>query len=176
MSYPKISGGLSDSEVNSLIRAKGGWAQYSDTQYTEGSPFTVADGVTATIPNNAGIVLNTYLPSGVVSFYDSTTKKITPRAIGDYYIITTRFKAKNTAANSSYVEFGIDIGGSFGQQFKEAKLFVKGANIEQDFSIVSPCYDLDTFIANGGLPKIKSVGGVTSIYKVSYQIVSVFAA
>lgn len=168
------SGGSTDEAIKTIIRSVSGWAQYSDTQYTVGSPLTIADGATVTMPNNAGSVLNSYLPEGVVSLYDSTSKKITPRAVGDYYVITTRFKAKNSAAASAYIEFGIDIGGAFGQQFKEAKLFIKGANTEQDFSIVSPCYDLDTFIANGGTPKLKSVGGTTSIYSVSYQIAVVY--
>ena len=53
-----------------------GWAQYNDDDYTVGSPFSVAEGVTASLPNNAASVLEGFLPLGVSSFYDGT--KIRP--------------------------------------------------------------------------------------------------
>jgi len=36
--------------------------------------------------------------------------------------------------------------------------------------ITIPCYSLDTFVANGGIPKITSIVGITSIYDIEFQI------
>jgi hypothetical protein len=133
-----------------------GWASYSDTQYTEASPFSVPDnGTTYSLPNNAGTKIDAYLPFGVTSFYN----------------VTIRFKAKNDAAQGGFFNFGIDIGGSLGIIFKESVIFAKGANIETSFSIDTPGYSLTTFVANGGVIKITSGSGNITIYDIEYQIV-----
>jgi hypothetical protein len=153
-----------------------GFAIYTDTQYTEASPFVINQGVTSIIPNNAGTVLNTYLPIGVINLYNSTTKKITPQNIGDYYITTIRFNAKNSNASGVF-DFFMDLGTvALAQQFKETKVFAKGANSEQSFSIVAPMFSLNNFVPNGGLPKILSLTGNTSLYNISYQIVRIYKA
>lgn len=146
-----------------------GWASYTDTVYTSSSPFTINSGVTSTLPNNAGTVINTQLPSGVSSFYNSATSKFTPSNDGDYYTVTVRFKAQTTAPTAGYLDFGIDIGGALGVQFKETKIFAKGAGIEHNFSIVVPCYTGSTFIANGGLMKLTSGNGNMTVYDINFQ-------
>jgi hypothetical protein len=153
-----------------------GFAVYTDTEYTEASPFVINEGVTSIIPNDAGTVLNTYLPIGVVNLYDSDTTKITPQNIGDYYITTIRFNAKNSNVSGLF-DFFMDLGSvALAQEFKETKVFAKGSNTEQSFTIVVPMYSLNTFVQNGGLPKILSLTGDTSIYNISYQIVRVYKA
>jgi len=152
-----------------------GWASYSDTTYVVGAPFAITEGVTSTLPNNAGTVIDTYLPSGVTEFYDQATSKITPDGVGDYYNFAIRFKAKNSNI-AGYFDFGIDVGGSLGIIFKETQLFLKGANTEQSFSITCSGYSLDTFVANGGLVKITATLGNLSIYDIQYQINRTFKA
>jgi len=149
---------------------KTGWAVYQDTAYTIGSPFSILTGVTSTLPNNAGTVINTQIPTGITSFYDNATNKITPANNGDYYTTTIRFKATTTAPTAGYFDFGIDIGGALGVQFKETKIFAKGAGIEHNFSIVVPMYSGTTFIANGGLVKITSGNGNMSVYDINYHV------
>lgn len=151
-----------------------GWGQYGDTVYTVSSPFVINSGSVATLPNNALSNITTYLPSGVSSFYDSVNKKIIPQNIGDYYSINIRFKAKNTNVNGVF-DIGLDIGGGLGIIFKETFLFAKGAGVEQDFNIVITGYSLDTFSLNGGIPKITSILGNTSVYNISYQITRMFS-
>lgn len=151
------------------IYNKTGWAQYNDTIYTLASPFVINSGVTSILPNNAGSNITNYLPSNVTAFYNQATTKITPQNIGDYYAITIRFKAKSSSAGGIF-DIGVDIGGGLGVIFKETITFAKGANTEQDFSIVINGYSLTTFVSNGGIPKITSVTGNTSIYDISYQI------
>lgn len=162
-SFQKINNNLID------IYNKTGWAQYNDTVYTLASPFVINSGVTSILPNNAGSNITTYLPSNVTAFYNQATTKITPQNVGDYYGINIRFKAKNTNVSGVF-DIGLDIGGSLGVIFKETFLFAKGAGVEQDFNILISGYSLNTFVANGGIPKITSITGNTSIYDISYQI------
>ena len=158
--------------VKEVVQATGdtGWAVYTDTVYTSGSPFTVNTGATDTLPNNAGTIINNQIPTGVTSFYNPATLKITPQNDGDYYVSTIRFKAQTTAPTSGYMDFGIDIGGALGVQFRETKVFAKGAGIEHSFSIVVPMFTAVTFIANGGLVKITAGNGNITIYDITYQI------
>ena len=144
-----------------------GWAFYKDGQYTVGAPFQAAVSTTLTLPNNAATIIDSQLPAGVTSFYDGA--KITPENSGDYYTFTVRFKAKSTS-NAGSFDFGIDIGGTFGQIFKETLVFAKGANTEQAFTVVAPGYTLGTFIANGGVIKVRSGAGTVSFYDIELQV------
>jgi len=147
-----------------------GWGAYFDTVYTSGSPLSVAAAATVTLTNNAGTSTVTQLPTGVTNFYDSATSKITPQNVGDYYNITIRFKAKNTEATGGYFDFGIDLGGSIGVTFKESKLFVKGAGVEQNFTLTANAFVGATFLANGGIVKITGGNGTTTIYDIDFHV------
>ena len=150
---------------------RSGWGRYVDNQYTEGSPFTITEGVQSALPNNKATVIEDYLPDGVATFYDGTV--ITPENVGDYYTITIRFKAKNSGNVGGHFDFSIDLGGDIGEQFKESLIFAKGSNTEQSFSIDTPFYSSDTFVANGGTVKIYAHSGNLSIYDIEYQITRV---
>lgn len=150
-----------------------GWASYRDTSHTVGSPLVILDTVTATVTNNAGTVINSELPAGVTSFYNSGTSKLTPELDGDYYIFAIRFNAKNSATLGGYMDFGIDVGGAVGVIFKETLIFPKGAGVEHNFTVSCPGYTAATFIANGGLVKLTAGGGDLDIYDIEYQITRV---
>lgn len=155
--------------VNNNIRSRQGWASYSTTTYTNASPFTVTPNSTVTLLNNANNSIITDLPSGVTAFYNGTTNKITPIAIGDSYTVNVRFKARTTM-NNDYLSLFIDIGA--GTQINaEAKQFLKGANTEQPFSFTMPIFTLATFVANGGEIKISSNEGTISVYDITYFII-----
>jgi hypothetical protein len=109
------------------------------------------------------------LPNGVTSFYDKDNLKVTPKAVGDYNIITVRLKAKSSYS-TSHLEFSIDIGGSQGKIFPDLKVFPKGANIEHSFAFISTGFSLTTFVANGGMIKLKANGGDISVYDIEYQV------
>lgn len=147
-----------------------GWAQYSDTVYTIPSPFVVVEGATGNVPNNAGSVINQYLPLGVASFYDGT--KITPDIAGDYCIVTIRCMASCTKTGG-YGTLSIDIGGAQGKIFPHLLVFPKGATTWHPFDIAIPCYMLDTFKANGGVVKLDAQLGDISIATIAYQITRV---
>lgn len=149
-----------------------GWAQYADTQYSDSTPLVIVDGQTVTLPNNAGSKIEQYLPEGVTAFYDAQTLKITPKAAGDYNIITIRFRASATTS-SAHMDFGIDIGGSQGVIFRDVKVFPKGAGVEHSFAFSCPGFSLNTFVTNGGQVKIGVTGGDIEVYGIEFQIARV---
>ena len=146
-----------------------GWASYADSIYTVGSPLSIANGVTATVNNNAATVINTYIPFGVTSFWNSATAKITPTNAGDGYTFCLRCKIKPSSADT-YLAFGIDVGGAVGVIFKQTLVLPKGAGIEHDINIECTGYSLATFVANGGIMKITANGGTLSIYNIELQV------
>lgn len=152
-----------------LINSYTGWATYTDNVYTTGSPFTVNSGVTSTLTNNAATVLNSQLPIGVTSFYNSGTSKITPENNGDSYLINVRFKARSNNA-SGLLDVLLDIGGALNVIDAETVSLRKGAGVEQQVNVIFDIYTAATFIANGGLIKVNSIVGNTEIYDIQYKI------
>ena len=161
-----------DATIATVDQAKGwsGWAQYGDSQYTSASPLVVNQGNTATINiDGLGNTIKTQLPIGVNDFYDTVNSKITPVKEGDGYNFSLSFKGTTSSQNGSATVF-VDIGGAFTRLFPRLVLFPKGANNEQDFYFTSQYYTLNTFKGNGGIIKIESNEGNTSIYDISLQI------
>ena len=147
-----------------------GWIQYSDDEYTSGSPQSVLSGNTATLQNNGATVLNTYKPTSVTDLYDDTTQRMTPENIGDGYSMSIRFKLKTTN-NNDYINLRLNIGsGSDIIILQESIRLVKGANTEQFINVNFDFYTLDTFVTNGGLIEIEAVNGNLSIYETNYVI------
>lgn len=160
---------VTDEQIQSALNTILGYAVYFDTQYTSASPLVITQDATIPLPNNAGNIID-QLPDGVTTFYDSVTGKIIPDNAFDRLQITLRFLAKTSAANGASVNFGVDIGGTFGIIFPDSRPFIKGANTEQPFNFVMPGYTGATFLANGGLPTITSLGGNTSIYDIELHV------
>lgn len=166
------TGGSTSAEIKALVSEQTGWAVYVDSLHTSASPQTIAEGATAVLSNNSNTVINSQIPTDAVSpLWNAATGKFVPIKENDYYTWIVRFKAKNTQSQGAYVNVGIDIGGAFGTIFPESHLFIRGANVEQDFNIEMSGYSGSTFMANGGIPKITSVAGTTTIYAKEYHIV-----
>lgn len=146
-----------------------GWASYSDTIYTSSVTFDVDAGETLTLPNNAGSVINTYLPSGISAFYDGGTNKITPENVGDAYVVRSSFIAQNDNQNGLF-DIELDIGGSQGVILAQTVDFPRGNNTDRFFTGSSLVFTLSTFVTNGGEFKITGITGTTKIHTISYVI------
>lgn len=146
-----------------------GFAQYTDNSHTSGSPQVVNSGATATITNNAATTIAGQLPIGVTSFYNSGTSKITPQNDGDSYLINVRFTAVSSS-NTGLADVGIDIGGAMNIIAQETISLRKGAGQAQKINIIFDVFSGSTFLANGGLIKLSSIDGNTSIYDISYKV------
>lgn len=165
---------LSATEFNQVVNAikklqsEKGHAVYFDTEYTESVPQAISGTDYVAIQNNKGTSVETYLPYGVTTLYDGT--KFIPPSTGAGFSAYVFFYAKSTGANS-YFEFGIDIDGTFNEIFKNTKETIKGANTYQPYYLPINGYMLDTFLANGGVVKLKPKSGDTiSVYGTTFYI------
>ena len=156
-----LGGGTSTSLAN--------WAQYSDTQYNTGNRLTVTGGTTVTMPNNAGSVINSYMPAGV-AFYDGGTQKITPQSVGETYEIRINFSANSSTVNN-YVLLDIDIGNGTPIIIAEDTIpLPRGSGVDHLFTTTIATYALTTFITNGATVKI-TPDDTVDIWDVSYVII-----
>lgn len=163
---------LSAADVEDLISGQSGWQVYVDNLHTVGSPQVINAGTTAIVTNNASLVIADQIPlDATEAMWNSTTNKFIPIHLNDYYSWIVRFKAKNSVATGAYFDLGIDIGAPFNTIFTESHPFIKGANTEQSFNIGMFGYSGSVFMANGGLPKLSSIVGNTSIYTKEFHVI-----
>lgn len=146
-----------------------GWAIYTDNAKTVGAPLVINAGVTTTITNNAATSIITQLPVGVTSFYDSVNSKITPQNDGDFYAINIRFTASSSSTNGLF-DLSLDIGSPMNIIMTETRILNKGIGAAQRININFLIYSGSTFVTNGGLIKLNSITGNTSIYDITYNI------
>lgn len=138
-----------------------GWAQYTDTQYTAASPFSVVANTSTNLPNNAGNTLEIQKPRDVSSFYDAATQKILGRN-GDGLAWSIEMKVTASVAAADYVKLSIDIGGTVGEIYPYFQTLPLGTG--EAMTLVYPipaAYTLGTWEANGGQVKIFSDGAIT---------------
>lgn len=159
------------SSAGSTASTTTGWAVYNDTQYTSGSPLAISSGQKRTLPNNAGSVIESQLPSDVDHFYvNSGDTTITGRN-GDGLLWTIEFKVKPTSAASDIrVYTAVDIGGSVGEIYPRELSLTKGNGIEHYYLITNSGYTLDTWESNGGKVKIQAINGPIAVYDIRYVI------
>ena len=158
---------LSRIEANENTAAQtSGWANYSDTQYTSGAPFSLSADTDTVLPNNAGSKIETQLPSDVTSFYSGG--KITGRN-GDGILITLDLIAVPTSANTTYIEFWFDIGGSVGELYRRIISFPKGNGVVRPINFTVAGYTLDTWASNGATTYVRA-NGTANLYGMRYVI------
>lgn len=156
----------------SNIFGRTGWADYADTQYTEGSPFSVAGDTDTLLPNNAGNIVDFQKPSDVATFYDGAA--ITGRN-GDGLLFTFEFKAKPTNVNTTEIQIWIDITGGTGtpanltRLYDRLETFDKGVGVEKNVTYAIGAYTLGTWEANGGVVNVRA-NGACEIYDVRYVL------
>lgn len=143
-----------------------GWAQYQDTQYTSSVPFSLSADTDTLLPNNAGSVITSQIPSDVSNFYDGS--KINS-ANGDSIVITVDFIAKPTSIATTTIEVWFDIGGAVGELYRRILTFPKGNGVERPVSFTVMVYSLDTWEANGASVYVRA-NGSADIYNARYVI------
>lgn len=157
--------------INNLVaRANStGWANYLDTEYSDGSPFALTGNDTyVTLPNNAGSKLEGQLPQDITKFYDEVGQTL-EGLNGDGVSLTIEMTARPVTATVTYLDVGIDIGGAVGIIYPRTITFPKGNGVDRTFSFSFTGYQLDTWEANGGTVKVKANANM-EIYGVRYVI------
>ena len=146
-----------------------GWARYQDTQYTGASDATkviLSDGVTVTLPNNAG---TTTKSNASLSFYDNSTQKLNVENVNDVYIITVEFKASASNTQQTHLDLSVENGGLI-ENLEMVIPFYKGNNTTQQEHKMIQYYATSSFVSDGATLKIKSHGGGAKIWDIQYFI------
>lgn len=144
-----------------------GWADYADSVYTSGSPFSLAADTDTILPNNGANGPKGYAPDGV-TLYDTVGQKITGIE-GETRLITIDFKVVPTSAAATYIEVWIDIGGAVGELYRRINSFPKGSGSVRNITLTTYAYTLNTWEANGGSVYVRS-NGPCNIYDIRYVI------
>jgi hypothetical protein len=142
-----------------------GWEQITDSTYTSGSPLTIATGVTGKIQTGTVTKIQTQLPTGVTTFWDTTTDKLVGVNNGDAFTLSLRFKAKMDV-NNGYFDVALNIGGALGKISNETAVFTRISGTEQNFDIDFSYFTGTTFITNGGTIEIIPMNGNIEIYDI----------
>ena len=146
-----------------------GWARYQDTQYTGASDATkviLSDGVTVTLPNNAG---TTTKSNASLSFYNNETQKLNVENVNDVYIITVEFKASASNTQQTHLDLSVEDGGVI-ENLEMVIPFYKGNNTTQQEHKMIQYYATSSFVSDGATLKIKSHGGAAKIWDIQYFI------
>ena len=146
-----------------------GWARYQDTQYTGASDATkviLSDGVTVTLPNNAG---TTTKSNASLSFYNNETQKLNVENVNDVYIITVEFKASASNTQHTHLDLSVENGGVI-ENLEMVIPFYKGNDTTQQEHKMMQYYATSSFVSDGATLKIKSHGGAAKIWDIQYFI------
>lgn len=149
-----------------------GWAYYSDSTYTSGSPLIPANGVRTllTIDGLGATTSKDFLPAGVTDFWDSSTNKIVAQKAGDSYDVRIDFTV-DVPANTESIKLEVDIGdGSPDIPIVIRSNAYSESGAGQAFSAGFPLFSLSTFIANGGKIYITTSAGGFDIYDIAIFI------
>lgn len=146
-----------------------GFAVYFDNQYDDTTQLVIAQGETEILDINGATFIKDHIPKNVSELFDTTNSKILPVKKGDGLLAAISFEAKSTVSDGLF-RLAIDIGGSFGEIFPQKGRFDSGADVYEPFYFPIVGYQETTFLANGGIPKVTSITGQTSIKNISIQI------
>lgn len=155
--------------------AGSGWALYTDTQYSSGSPLVISQGTTVDLPNNAGSKDEGSLPTGSPPLYDGT--RIWPNSINDTYDVRVTFKASTSSGSNGGFNVSLDISEAGDDSITVASQpirMLRGSNVVQTYTVNFPVFCKETFKANGGLLRIESVTGNLTMYDVSLFLVKTY--
>lgn len=166
------------SQFQNVASAGLGWADYSDTEYTEASAFTLTADTATRLPNNGLAGPKTYTPADLNGrgFYDASGDASGGLILGlegESLVITLDFKAKPSSVAATYIDQWFDIGGGVGELYRRTATFPKGSGVERNITFTTAVYTLDTWEANGAQIWVESNGPV-EIYDIRFVIFRLF--
>ena len=125
--------------------------------------------------NNATSIIDSQLPEGVTSWWDSVNNKLTPSLDGDSYIVNLRFTAISSSP-TGLADVDLDVGGTLGVVDGSTISLCKGLGNSQRISLKFDLFAGSTFLTNGGTFYIQSFDGDISVYNVSIKVTRVHKA
>jgi hypothetical protein len=137
------------------VDAGTGWASYTDSTFTSGSPLSVVANDTVKIPMFWESSVTGQLPTGVDSLWSRADSTLIGFD-GDAYTVRVSFNAESDNV-SGYGKLIFDIGnGTPNVVSSRVFTFPKGANTEHSFSHTTALYAGSTFESNGCSVKLAS--------------------
>lgn len=128
---------------------RSGWAQYNDSEHTQGSPQALTT-TRSQFTVDGDTVLGDYR-AGAANWVDD---KIRPGQVGEAYMLRIDATVETTNNNADLIvdiDIGSDpFGGSSIVITERTVRLARGTGIPHPFSITAGLYCLDTFLANGG--------------------------
>jgi hypothetical protein len=149
-----------------------GWIDYADTQYTVGSPLTIAANTPTIVPNNAGNIRNAFKPNYVDDFYEDG---VIFGHNGNAFVFTLECVVVPTNPLTTWIDFWIDIGAPVGELYRRITTFPKGLGEERPITLSTAVYTLSTWEANGGVVYCEAPN-TASIYNIRYVFHSLHRA
>lgn len=147
-----------------------GWASYVDGDYSSGTPQVISGSRTILeLDATTGSALETDLPRGYSSLWDSVNDKFTPNAEGDAYDVRVNFIFDRTAGGDDSIDLQLDIGGSQGIIWEQSIARLKGT---QRHSVSVPFFCGSTFLANGGTFYIEPNASTWEFYGMSILVIA----
>lgn len=150
------------------INDKNGWEWFADSQYTAGSPLSLASATETQITNNrASASLTTYKPTTASPWWDASDSILLPDELGGMYVNRISFTLVPAATNQFFsIRFRAVATGSI--LFEQTFTLPKGAGVANIYSVDVPIF-YGTALASGGRFYIES-SGPASMYDISCYI------
>lgn len=139
-----------------------GWEYYKDSNVIAANGQNILAAGNAELSIDGNTTIATQAPAdAVAALWNTTTDRIMPIADGDSYDCRIGFIAENYSGSSPYLEIEVDIGGAQGVIAGQTVPLLKGGSAQKIMCPI-PVFTGSTFIANGGLIRVK-YEGTTSV-------------
>ena len=143
-----------------------GWGTYKDGQYTDVSPFTIAINSQIVLPNNA-TTKTEIMPTGVTTFYNSTSQKYLMTDTVGFYSIRVRFKVVGSN-QSSYVNVSMSKD-TTETPYSQDKV-LRGDGQIQNLQFETVMYGDSALATNGLTIRVKTFDRAISIYNIEVTV------
>lgn len=128
-----------------------GYQIWSDSQYVTGArrAISATTRTSLTINGLGSGQSTTYTASGSGNWWNTTTHKITPTTVNDFYLCELYFTLKIPAGSSPYATIDFDVGGTTGILRELTHSVHKGAAVDERMAFVFPVPAVTDFKNNG---------------------------
>ena len=144
-----------------------GWGSYKDGVYTDSSPLVIAPNTQVVLPNSAGVVIETNLPTTVATFYNSATQKYLLQDPQGFYSVRVRFKVQ-AGSQADYINVSMSKD-TTENPYSEDRM-VRGDNLVHDMNFSTVMYGDTPLAANGLTIRVKTFGRQMSIYNIEVTV------
>jgi hypothetical protein len=129
-----------------------GFQIWADSQYVTGARRSISATTRTALTVNglgSGNTGSTYTASGSGNWWNTSTNKITPTTLNDFYLCEVSFTLKIPAGSSPYATVDFDVGGTTGILKEITHSVHKGAAVDEKMAFSMPVHAVADFKNNG---------------------------